>query len=270
MIDIEEALYTPTLQLLSGHFHETSGYRIWRPKGVDDWLLVLTLSGAGRFGYAAGDLIAEAGDWVLIRPGTLHDYAVAPGADSWELLWVHFQPRPDWLAWLDWPEIAPGLMHLHIADAAVAARFHEVHRLAHADLRRRDAFAMNALEALVLDCDRFNPLAAHTRYDARIRRAMDYLDLNLGHKIVLDDVAAAIGLSPSRLAHLFRAETGQTPQHYLETRRMQRAADLLLRTGFSIQQIAGAVGFESPFYFSHRFKAATGKRPSAFRAAAAG
>ncbi len=270
MPQIEEALYTPTLQLLSGHFHETSGYRIWRPSGVDDWLLVLTLGGGGRFGHAGGDLIAEAGDWVLIRPGTLHDYAVAPGAESWELLWVHFQPRRDWLAWLDWPEIAPGLMHLRIDDAEVIDRFHEMHRLAHADLRRRDAFAMNALEALVLACDLHNPRATPSRYDARVRRAMDYLDLNLDRKIVLDDVAAAIGLSPSRLAHLFRAGTGQTPQHYLEARRMQRAAELLLRTGFSIQQIAGAVGFESPFYFSHRFKAATGKRPSAFRAAAAG
>jgi AraC family transcriptional regulator of arabinose operon len=267
MSEIEEALYTPSLQLLSGHFHETSGYRIWRPNGVDDWLLIHTISGGGRFGHAGGDLIAETGDWVLIRPGTLHDYAVAPSASSWELLWAHFHPRPDWLAWLDWPETAPGLMHLRIADTAPAARFLEVHRLSHSDLRQREAYAMNALEALFLDCDRVNPLAAHIRYDPRVRRAMDYLDLNLGRKITLDDVAAAVGLSTSRLAHLFRAETGRTPQHYLETRRMQRAGELLQRTGFSIQQIAGAVGFDSPFYFSHRFKAATGKRPSDYRRA---
>ena len=52
-------------------------------------------------------------------------------------------------------------------------------------------------------------------------------------------------------------ETGETPQHYLESLRMRRAADLLLRTGFSIKQIAAATGFESPFYFSQRFKAWT-------------
>ena len=268
MTRIEASRPSPVLELLTGHFHEGSGYRIVRRDGVGDWLLIATVGGKGRFGHAEGELVVEAGDWVLIRPGTPHDYGVEASLKQWELLWAHFQPRAHWLPWLNWPAVAPGLMKLAIRDGSTMDRFSEVHRLFTGDLRRREAFAMNALEALLLECDRQNPLAATTGYDDRIRRAMDFLERNLGRKTTLADIARAVGLSASRLAHLFREQTGQTPQQYLEALRMQRAIELLQRTGFSIKQIADTVGFDSQFYFSQRFKARTKQSPSSFRAAA--
>ena len=268
MAKIAVANRPSVLELITGHYHEGSRYRIVRRDGVGDWLLIATLGGKGRFGHADGELLAEPGDWVLIRPGTPHDYGVEASLRQWELLWVHFQPRAHWLPWLNWPAAAPGLAKLAVGDASTLDRFREVHRLFTSDLRRSEAFAMNALEALLLECDRQNPLAATSRYDERIRRAMDYLERNIARKIALADIAGAVGLSPSRLAHLFREQAGQTPQHYLEGLRMQRASELLRRTGFSIKQIADAVGFDSQFYFSQRFKAWTKQSPSAFRDAA--
>lgn len=83
--------------------------------------------------------------------------------------------------------------------------------------------------------------------------------------MLIENVAAAVGLSPSRLAHLFKDETGQTLQGHLEARRMQVAADLLRRTSFPVKQIAAGAGFESPFYFSQRFRKWTGQSPMQFR-----
>ena len=97
---------------------------------------------------------------------------------------------------------------------------------------------------------------------------MDYIERNIARRLTLADIASAAGLSTSRLSHLFREQSGQTPQHYLESLRMQRASELLRRTGFSIKQIASAVGFDSQFYFSQRFKARTKLSPSSFRAGA--
>jgi AraC family transcriptional regulator of arabinose operon len=270
MAEIIEARHSAVLELIAGHFNEGSGYRIVRRDGVGDWLLIATVAGKGRFGHAGGELITAPGDWVLIRPGTLHDYGVDASLKQWELLWAHFQPRAHWHPWLNWPTVSPGLMRLHIGGDETIDRFRAVHRLFTSDLRRREAYAMNALEALLLDCDRHNPLAATSRYDERVRRAMDFLERNLARKITLANVAAAVGLSASRLAHLFREQSGQTPQHYLESLRIQRATELLLRTGFSIKQIAATTGFESPFYFSQRFKARTNQSPSNFRASREG
>ena len=125
LYDLAVTLETPAPRfnrLLTGHFRERRGYRAWRSRGSDDWLLILTLGGHGRFGHGGFELTAVAGDAVLIRPGTPHDYGVAPrehgSLERWELLWTHFHPRPHWLPWLDWPEVAPGLHHRHLPSSA--------------------------------------------------------------------------------------------------------------------------------------------------------
>src|SRR5579862_456604 len=104
----------PYRLLLTGHFREGVGYHTRRSHGSNDWLVILTLSGSGRFGYRGGELRAKAGDITLVAPGTPQDYGVARGAPVWELLWAHFHPRAHWHEWLDWPEIAPGLMQLSL------------------------------------------------------------------------------------------------------------------------------------------------------------
>jgi AraC family transcriptional regulator of arabinose operon len=271
MSSFTETPHVTVLQLLTGHFHKRSGYRTYRQRGVEDWLLIYTGSGRGRFGYPGGEIISEPGQWALLRPGTLHDYGAEASHGTWELLWTHFQPRDHWRQWLNWPAVSEGLMLLDLGGAPdhskIVNRFFDAHQLLNSSLRQRELFAMNALEEVLLWCDQYNPLSAGELGDARVLRAMDYLAQHLERKVTLIDLAREIGLSPSRLAHLFKGRTGHTPQQFLESCRMKRAADLLERTTFSVKQIAAAVGFDSPFYFSLRFKAWARQSPTAFREA---
>jgi len=55
------------------------------------------------------------------------------------------------------------------------------------------------------------------------------------------------------------------PQQFIEQQRIRRATELLEHSGYSIAEISSRVGFDSPFYFSRRFKKATGQSPRAFR-----
>ena len=100
---------------------------------------------------------------------------------------------------------------------------------------------------------------------ARIRAVTEYVEEHFDSGVTLTAAARRVGLSPSRLSHLFADETGQTFKAFVETTRMQRAAEMLQRTTFSIKQIAGMVGFENPFYFSLRFKAWSTFSPTDFR-----
>jgi AraC family transcriptional regulator of arabinose operon len=72
-------------------------------------------------------------------------------------------------------------------------------------------------------------------------------------------------LSPSRLAHLFKAETGQTVTEALRQLRLRQAARLLRHSGRSVQEIAAEVGFHCPFHFSRRFRRAFGAGPREYR-----
>jgi AraC family transcriptional regulator of arabinose operon len=262
----------PKVNLITvGHFHQGKGYEAWRTRGTKDWLLIYTIEGKGRFGYAAGEVVSEPGDLVLLRPGTPHDYGVEGTLQRWELLWTHFHPRPHWLEWMTWPEAAPGaggIRRLRLDGStrdAVVGRFHDCHRLATGAMRRREDLAMNALEEVLLRCQAANPLSDASRGDERVREAMEYICQNLARRIDLHDIAESAGLSVSRLAHLFRAETGVTCQQFLESRRLGRAVQLLELTPLSIKQIAIQVGFDNPFYFTLRFKKQTGVSPRAWR-----
>jgi AraC family transcriptional regulator of arabinose operon len=254
---------------VTGYFHETAGYFAYRTRGTDDWLLVHTRSGRGRFGFRGGEITTSAGEIVLLRPGALHDYGVEEELQSWELTWAHFHPRPDWIELLDWPEEAPGLMRLTIDDAASRQRIEELsdtlYRLTLGPHRRRLALAMNALEALLLWCDTLNPRAQSSPIDGRIRVAMDYVCRSLAEPLSLETIASLAGLSVSRMSHLFAEQVGVTPQKFVEQQRLARAAQLLSFTQRSIKEISSDVGYEDPFYFTQRFRRHTGKSPSAYR-----
>ncbi len=125
----------------------------------------------------------------------------------------------------------------------VFARFAEVHHLATSALQYRETFAMNALEEVLLWCDTQNPLSEQARMDKRIADTMDYLVRHLAEPVSLNDLAAACGLSVSRLAHLFRLQVGMTPQQFLERQRLHRARQLLELTPRPISAIAAEVGY---------------------------
>jgi len=70
----------------------------------------------------------------------------------------------------------------------------------------------------------------------------------------------AVSLSPK-----FRAFFGETPHQFVIRLRLERAADRLRRTDYSVTDVALAVGFESPAHFSRAFKTRFGCSPRAYR-----
>lgn len=242
--------------LLAGHYVREAGYARRRIGGTDDWLLVATLAGEGRFASETGEVTATPGTLVLIAPGTTHDYGTTSG---WELLWVHVHPPAAWLDLMRWPLAGPGIgLVVPIGFSEAEAAFRDIVRLA--PTRRR--LAMNALERLLLLVEEERP--PESPLDGRVRQMAEWVEGHLGEPLAIDRLAALVALSPSRFAHLFRTETGLAPMSYVAQRRMERARRLLDGTTLGVTEVAAAVGME-PFHFSSRFKAATGVSPRAYR-----
>jgi AraC family transcriptional regulator of arabinose operon len=259
----------PTSTLLTG---ENAGlghpYLAYRPQGTRDWLAVYTIGGRGRFTIDDVDTPLLPGDLFVIRPGTGHDYGNEPTLRRWHNVWSHFIPRGDALGWLDWPQITPGVMLLHVrADlqSAVLKHFREMDRTARQTIGRWQELGFNALERALLIADGCNPTSAGSRLDPRVRKAMDYLMNNLADPPSLAALADVSGLSRSRLALLFERQVGQPPGKFVERHRLERAKRLLEYTRYSLQQIADELGFSSPFYLSLRFKRWFGVSPRTYR-----
>ena len=258
--------------LVTGHFIMKSHYLAWRPGGTSDWLIIHTIAGRGRFGFAGGEHLAEPGETVLIRPGTQQDYGTEQSLKQWELLWSHFVPRAHWHEWLNWPEISPGLMHLKLPSPdrqRVVKCLRRALQWSHLSAPQWQAFAMHALEEAILVCNLSNPNSQQLSFDSRVRSAMDFVGSHLEEQVTLSSIADAAGLSVSRLSSLFRQHMGISPMHYLEAQRIDRARSLLELTSLSVKEIAHRVGFASPFYFSLRFKTLTQRSPRSYRVAQA-
>ena len=99
----------------------------------------------------------------------------------------------------------------------------------------------------------------------RIRRSLEYLYRNYAEPVRLEQLAQLEHLSPSRYSAVFRQCMGMSPQHFLISLRIRNAADLMRRTDLSVKQIAQAVGYDDPFYFSSLFKQKTGLSPSCYQ-----
>lgn len=84
----------------------------------------------------------------------------------------------------------------------------------------------------------------------------------------LDDVAAALFISPNYLRQLFKQETGQTFTEFLTAQRMQHAHMLLGNPQTKVCDVAEQAGYADSRYFSVCFKKFYHMTPSEYQAAA--
>jgi AraC family transcriptional regulator, L-rhamnose operon regulatory protein RhaS len=95
--------------------------------------------------------------------------------------------------------------------------------------------------------------------------AITYLRGHLSEPVGMDDLVRHVGFSRARMFDIFKAQTGLTPNDYLQRVRIEKAQEQLRQTNLSVTQIALATGFSSGQYFSTVFARYTGVSPTAFR-----
>lgn len=78
-------------------------------------------------------------------------------------------------------------------------------------------------------------------------------------------LAKTVDLSPSRLRHLFKQETGTSPAQYLKEFRLRKAETMLRTTFLSVKEILNLVGIASNSHFVRDFRSMHGMTPTAYR-----
>ena len=107
--------------------------------------------------------------------------------------------------------------------------------------------------------------APHSLPPRRMRRVLDFIEVNLADDLELDDLASVAGSSRFHFSRAFRDATGFPPYRYLVHRRINAAKAMLLESKQSIEEIAAACGFKSAAQFSAMFKQVFGATPTRFR-----
>lgn len=99
----------------------------------------------------------------------------------------------------------------------------------------------------------------YNRFIKKVEESLGDPDLNV------DGLAAELGLGRSQFYRKIKALTNYSPVELLRRMRLQRARDLLTTTGHTISEIAYAVGFSTPAYFTKCFREAYGVTPTELR-----
>jgi len=79
-------------------------------------------------------------------------------------------------------------------------------------------------------------------------------------------IAETLNVSPGYLSGSLKILTGQSTQHHIHDKLMEKAKEKLSTTGLSVSEIAYELGFEHPQSFSKLFKIKTSVSPLKFRA----
>ena len=95
----------------------------------------------------------------------------------------------------------------------------------------------------------------------KIGRSIAYMVENLNRPLLVATLAAQARVSPSHFFTLFKQHTGCPPMDYFTRLRVRRACDIFDSTPARVKEVAAALGYDDPFYFSRVFKSVSAMAP---------
>ena len=123
------------------------------------------------------------------------------------------------------------------------------------------------LSAILLRTAELRDRAASSQFRSLLKQVVTYIDQHFTDETLsLNQVAREVNISANYLSALFSQEMGATFTEYVTGRRMERAKELLRATDKRSGEVAAAVGYRDPHYFSFLFKKTQGCTPRDYRA----
>ena len=98
-----------------------------------------------------------------------------------------------------------------------------------------------------------------------VKNVSDYITKNLNGKITVKQLTMEFGISDTYLQNAFRSVYGMPVISFIRTQKMQSAAQTLIHTTRTIDEIAEEFGYENESKFSAAFKKIMGDSPGVYR-----
>lgn len=103
------------------------------------------------------------------------------------------------------------------------------------------------------------------KYDPAFERALAFINENFERALTISEISKAAIIPKSSLYKMFHTHFDCTVNEYINTKRIDKAAEILLNGSLSIEEISEKLGFSTQQYFSKIFKKIKGVSPAQFR-----
>ena len=94
---------------------------------------------------------------------------------------------------------------------------------------------------------------------------LEYVDKHFTENISQEELAARFRYNSAYFSRMFKKHRGENLSDYITKKRIDYAAELLLTTELSAEQISERVGYKSKPQFYNTFTRYTGKTPRQYR-----
>ena len=101
--------------------------------------------------------------------------------------------------------------------------------------------------------------------DSLISAVLSYIHNNYAEKLTNAKIGATFGYNKNYISDLIRSATARPLHQYLESVRVERAAELLSTSELPVGRIAELCGFCDIYHFSKAFRSRMGATPTAYR-----
>jgi len=268
---VANALQRPLLRDLLptdiGFFPKAAGHLRERIVGADQAIFIYCTHGAGWCELSGRKHWVKSGELLIIPPGASHTY----GADEkrpWSIFWVHATGASLKLLLEEFGASVERPLHFLGQDPQLAALFDEViDILEHGYTLPHLLYASRSLAHLLglMVWHRQQKWQPDPEPRQNMAQSIAYMKRHLNKPLKVSNLAAMANLSSSHYSALFKRHTGYAPIDYFMRLRLHQACQLLDNTDLNVKEIAAALGYDDPFYFSRIFKALNDISPSEYR-----
>ncbi|MDR1381986.1 MAG: AraC family transcriptional regulator [Tannerella sp.] len=234
---------------------------------LDEYVLLYISDGCGSFSSSAKENVKlKAGSMVLLFPGEWHSYA-PDKSRGWEEYWIGFKGHE-----MD-ERVGNGIFdrQKNLFNTGCNPEIVKLYANAiHIALEQNAGYQQilsgiaNLLLGMTYSLDKI-AASDPKKITRQINRAKMIMFEHSHTNIRPEDIADKICMSYSWFRHIFKQQTGLSPNQYMQELRIRKSRELLVMTTLTCQEIAYKVGYENPIYFGVVFKRMTGYSPGKYR-----
>lgn len=234
---------------------------------LNEYQLVYITRGRGRFVSShQKETDIKEGDMFLLFPGEWHNYRPDPQT-GWHESWIGFTGS-------DMEKRVASRFFVRekaVFNVGIHERVYFLFQWATATARQSGpgyqqilAGIANLLLGVAYSEDR-QIAFRDMNVDNQIAKAKIRMQETIEQNLPGEEIARQVGMSYSWFRRIFKEYTGFAPNQYMQELKITKSKELLTNTSLNCQQIAYAVGFETPSYFNIVFKKKTGMTPCNYR-----
>lgn len=236
-----------------------------RPAGRRDYQLLYIAKGKAHFVLGGREHVLTEGSMVLYRPGEPQKYFYH-AAEKPEVFWVHFTGR-DVATILQYYEL-PETENVFFTGTSPDYQWLYRQMIQELQLCRVNYGELLSLilRHIFIMMNRFLTEGQEGGgVLGEVERAAHFFNENYSSRINIGEYAASRHMSACWFIRSFRQALKVTPAQYILSLRMANAQSLLESTDYNISEIASAVGYDNPLYFSRLFRRYSGVSPAQYR-----